>query len=203
MTDHVDDPWAEYAADWDDDEGARTYATSAHAHLLDVLTGRGPSVVGARILDFGAGTGLLTERLAADAAHIDAVDSSTAMLDELRAKIARRGWRHVTAAAELSDASGTYDLVVASSVLTFVDDLDTTVSQLAARLRPGGALIHWDWERTDTHDHGLTRGEIRAAMNAAGLVDVVAERAFRFRIEGDEVWPVYGAGWAPPDQPGG
>lgn len=194
MTDD-DDPWAEYAADWDDDEGARLYAAAAHDHLLDVLADRGPALDGAVICDFGCGTGLLTERLAGRAAHIDCVDASPAMLDQLRAKIAERAWGHVTASLEMPTTEASHDLVVCSSVLSFVDDLDGTVAQLARLLRPGGALVHWDWERTGDHDHGLTRDEITRALDAGGFAHVHVDRAFRFRIEGDAVWPLVGAGW--------
>jgi len=190
-----DDPWAEYAADWDDDEGARIYAASAHRHLLDLLDVRGPALDEAVVCDFGAGTGLLTEHLVGRVARVDAVDSSPAMLEQLRRKVARRGWSTVTVGLGMPDAVGRHDLVVCSSVLGFVDDLDVTVAALAGLLRPGGALVVWDWERTDDHDHGLTRSEIHSALTDAGLTDVLVESAFRFRIEGEAVWPLSGVAW--------
>lgn len=190
-----DDPWAEVADDWDTDEATRTYARAAYEHLEDILALRGPALDGATVCDFGAGTGLLTELLAPRAAHIDAVDSSPAMLDRLRSKIRSHGWTEVTASPVVPAPSTHHDLVVCSSVLAFVDDLDATVAALAALLRPGGALVHWDWERTDDHDHGLTRREIGDALARAELSDVEVGTAFELRIGDEIVHPVYGAGW--------
>ncbi|MEL6892980.1 MAG: class I SAM-dependent methyltransferase [Actinomycetota bacterium] len=198
-----DDPWAEYADEWDSDEGARAYARSAHDHLAGLLAEHGgPELDGAVICDFGCGTGLLTELLVDRAAHIDAVDTSPAMLRELWTKMADRGWEHVSASDELPATAGEHDLIVCSSVLSFVDDLDATVRDLARLLRPGGAIVHWDWERTDEHDHGLTRDGARDALVGAGLVDVRIDAAFRFQVEGEEVWPIVGVGWRPPTSDG-
>ncbi len=194
MTD-ADDPWAEYAADWDDDEGARIYSRAAFSHLLELLEARGPELRGAVVCDFGCGTGLLSEQFVDTVERVDAVDASPAMLDQLRAKIEARGWTNVHPSSTIPESPGEHDLVVCSSVLSFVDDLDATVAGLAALLRPGGALIHWDWERTDDHDHGLTRHESRRALERAGLRDVFVDAAFEFRIEGEPVRPIAGIGW--------
>lgn len=191
-----DDPWGEYVDDWDDDEGARIYARSAHEYLLRVLEDRAVALDGARVCDFGAGTGLLTELIADRVAHVDAVDTSDGMLAQLRAKIDRLAWRHVTASADVPTGVGEYDLVICSSVLSFVDDLGATVAALAALLRPGGVFVHWDWERTDDDGHGLTRDEASGALRSAGLVEVAVEPAFRFQVEGELVWPLSGVGSA-------
>lgn len=191
-----DDPWGEYADDWDDDEGARTYSRSALEYLLGVTDRRGLSLDGARVCDFGAGTGLLTELIADRVAEVDAIDTSAGMRTQLGAKIDRRGWNHVRASAGIPVRAGEYDLVVCSSVLSFVDDLDATVAELAVLLRPGGMLVHWDWERTCDDGHGLSLAEAAGALRSAGLVDVVVEPAFRFQVEGKLVWPLAGVGSA-------
>ena len=79
-----------------------------------------------RVLDFGAGTGLLTDRLVAEGATVHAVDSSAGMLEVLEAKIADRGWTGVTFGAGLPDSSEVFDLVVCSSVCSFLDDYPAT-----------------------------------------------------------------------------
>jgi 2-polyprenyl-3-methyl-5-hydroxy-6-metoxy-1,4-benzoquinol methylase len=187
------DPWAELAEHWDED--AVGYADAAFGHLQQVLADAGPTLDGAIVCDFGAGTGLLVERLVGRAARIDAVDPSPAMLDRTRAKIEANGWTTVSASAELPSAGEVYDLVVCSSVLGFVDDLDAVVADLAGRLSSGGALVQWDWERAPGDGHGLTRDEIRSALTSAGLTDVRVGGAFTITIEGEPVTPLYGAGW--------
>ncbi len=191
--------WDEHAADWDTDPGPRTYAAAAFESLLPVLQRNALSLDCARVCDFGCGTGLLTEHLVARGAIVDAVDSSPAMLDALRSKVERRGWTIVRLLTELPDDAGPYDLIVCSSVLSFVDDHPATVSRLATTLRPGGLLVQWDWERDvdDPDDHGLTADEIRSALDDAGLVDVAVGPAFEIEVDGTTMRPLMGQGTAP------
>ena len=185
--------WDEYAEGWDEDPGARAYSVAAFDSLLAVVGGT-EQLRGARVLDFGCGTGLLTERLVDAGATVVAVDTSTAMIEVLDAKRAAQGWTTVTTSAQLPDTSDRFDLVVCSSVLAFVDDYAATVRDLVARLAPGGRLVQWDWERTDDDDHGLSRAEIADALGAAGLVDVTVDTAFRLPFEDQFMAPLIGHG---------
>ena len=54
--------WDEFAAGWNDDPAAVSYSRAAHGSLIDILDQRGRSVAGT-VLDFGCGTGLLTEQI--------------------------------------------------------------------------------------------------------------------------------------------
>ncbi|MEM8904560.1 MAG: class I SAM-dependent methyltransferase [Actinomycetota bacterium] len=188
--------WDEHAADWERDAGPRAYAEAAFGSLLDVLDGHGIEPAGARVCDFGCGTGLLVERLVTAGASVDGVDTSTAMLDLLREKIERHGWSTVRALEHLASAVGPYDVVVCSSVLSFVDDHPGTVQRLATLLRPGGTFVQWDWERAvdADDDHGLTAEEISTALVAAGLVDVEVGTGFEVAIEDQVMRPLRGTG---------
>ena len=191
--------WDEHAADWDSDPGPRAYAAEAFASLLPVLERGGLLLDGARAVDFGCGTGLLTERLVEHGAAVDAVDTSPAMLDALRAKVERHGWSGVRLLADIGELVGPYDLVVCSSVLSFVDDHPATVAGLTSTLRPGGILVQWDWERDgdDPDDHGLTVDEIRGTLVGAGLVEVVVGPAFELEVDGVSMRPLMGHGTRP------
>ena len=196
----MDDEWAEYASTWDTDPAARLYAGGAFGSLSDVLARAGTRLAGARVLDFGAGTGLLTERLVAEGAWVAAVDTSAAMIEVLQAKIADRGWAEVSAATELPDPSEQFDLVVCSSVCSFLDDYPEAARDLVARLQTGGLFVQWDWERPadETSEgqeaHGLSRGEVDAALTAAGLVDVTVDTGFSVDFEGQTMAPLIGYG---------
>ncbi len=199
------DSWDDVAAGWDDDRAAVAYSAAAHDSLVVALIARGHRVEAARVLDFGCGTGLLTERLVADgAASIDAVDTSEAMLAVLDAKIAARGWGNVETADRLPSAGTAYDLVVASSVCSFLDDYPGTVAQLASLLAAGGTFVQWDWEldpddrgSDDGDAHGLSRVQMSEALEAAGLVDIHVDTAFRVAIDGAEMTPLIGIGSKP------
>lgn len=195
----VDDEWAEYAPTWDADPGARLYAEAAFGSLGELLARADVSLAGCGVLDFGAGTGLLTERLADAGASVVAVDTSAAMIGVLRAKIADRGWTSVTADVELPHPSERFGLVVCSSVCSFLDDYPGTAKDLAGRLDPGGLFVQWDWERpADEEDgHGLSRAEISAALVGAGLVDVAVDVGFTVSFEDQTMAPVMGSGRRP------
>ncbi len=88
--------WDEVAEDWDGDEAARAYAGAAFASLSEALDSRGVSLAGATAIDFGCGTGLLTEQLVSAGAGVHAIDTSPAMLAVLEQKVATHGWLNVT-----------------------------------------------------------------------------------------------------------
>ena len=193
----VESEWDEYAAGWDDDPVARAYADAAFDSLTALLRSSGDALDGARVLDFGCGTGLLTERLVAAGAIVDAVDTSGAMIAVLADKIGRRAWTAVRTHTELASAPDEVDLIVCSSVCAFVDDYPATASELVTRLRPGGRFVQWDWERASDDDHGLTRDQIRSALRDAGLTDVDVTTAFDFEMDGHRVAPLMGTGRLP------
>ena len=191
--------WDSYADDWDDDPYARAYATAALGSLRRVLERCGRTLADMRVVDFGCGTGLLTELLVEEAEHIHAVDSSEAMLAQLTTKISERGWPNVSVSQELPATSESYDLVVCSSVLSFVDDYPATVARLVGHLAPGGVFVQWDWERDDTDEdpHGFAREEIADTLHAAGFASVEVGVAFEVEVEGATMRPLLGSGQVP------
>ncbi len=190
-----DDSWDSYADGWDQDEGARAYAAAAFASLQAVLASASIELDGAEVVDFGCGTGLLTERLADLGAVVHAVDTSPAMLAVLDAKVARRGWSTVTTGEEIPSGT-TNDLIVCSSVCSFLEDYPGTAAELVGLLRVGGLFVQWDWERPEGEagGHGLTRAEIDGALRAAGLEDIVVDVGFEISMEGQMMRPLIGHG---------
>lgn len=186
--------WDEFAAGWDEALGTRIYAEGAYRSLLDVLDACGLTLDGARVLDFGCGTGLLTEFLAHRVGSVVGVDTSPAMRSVLASKIAARRWQNVTVHDDLPD--GEYDLVVCSSVLGFVDDYPGRVARLAALLAPGGLLVQWDWARdpADPDGGGLDEAEMRQALESAGLTDVETGVGFEAAVEGEQMRPLMARG---------
>ena len=78
--------WDDEAATWDDEPAVRAYSRGAFRSLGEVLADQGVPLDGARVLDFGCGTGLLTAAMAAQAREVVAMAVSGAMLEVLRAK---------------------------------------------------------------------------------------------------------------------
>lgn len=191
--------WDEYAGDWDGDPAARAYAAAAFASLQDALATADLKLAGMNVLDFGCGTGLLTEQLVDQGAAVLGVDVSTAMLDVLSAKIAGRAWTGVQVATELPSTPASYQLIVCSSVCSFLDDYPATVKTLVELLAPGGLFVQWDWERDNAAEdpHGLSRVEIADALRAAGLEQVVVDIGFEAEFEDQVMRPLMGSGRVP------
>ena len=190
----MSDSWDEAAGNWDDDPAARAYAIAAMDSLRPALEERGVSLAGTRVCDFGCGTGLLTEQLVDTVESIDAVDTSRSMLDVLDAKIAAHEWSTVRTQTEIPTSNGSFDLVVCSSVCSFLDDYPGTTHRLVGLLRPGGVFVQWDWERAPDDEHGLTRTEIVESLTGAGLGNLHVDTAFEVESEGHVMRPLMGIG---------
>jgi len=139
------------------------------------------------VLDFGCGTGLLTEVLQKKVSQVICVDAAPLMVDQVQEKIRAREWTNVKAYCvvlanlekssestrqELDALNGKIDLIAASSVLSFIpqQDLPGTMKKLGELLRPnGGVLCHSDWPKSDHHPDGLTEESATEIYEMAGL----------------------------------
>jgi len=200
--------WDEHAAGWDEDVAVRAYSQAAFQSLRTLCQERQISLHGARVLDFGCGTGLLTEQLSPLCEEIVAIDSSAKMIEVLREKVQQRRLTNVRSSAvaihaatveEVPLLAEPFDLVVCSSVCAFLDDYPGSAQLLAGLLSPGGLFVQWDWELSPDADEpfGLTREQIQRALSAAGLVSVQVQTAFEVPVAGEVMSPLLGAGQAP------
>ena len=189
--------WDDIATGWDSNEDVQLYAEKAFdswiRKVLPLLTNLPTS----RILDFGCGTGLLTQRLAPLCHQIVAVDTSARMIDVLRRKVIKAGIENITALQiavntttinEVPELVGKFDLIVASSVCSFLADYEATIGDLSCLLNPGGYFIQWDW----LADMPVER--IQGAFEASGLIGQVVEEAFTMNENGESMPVVMGIG---------
>lgn len=135
------------------------------------------------LLDFGAGTGLLASKLAADVGRVVAVDVSRAMLNELARKPALQGKVEVVC-QDLVDTplSRTVDVVVSAMAMHHVRDTAALLATLHAHLVPGGHLAIADLDAEDGSFHppgtegvfhaGFDREALGALLRAAGFSEV-------------------------------
>jgi MFS family permease len=137
------------------DELRREYDRIARAYdseLIDGMQYRSPAAVaavarrllppGARILDVGAGTGLLGVALAdAGFTRLDALDLSRGMLTEAASKNVYGDLREGRLGDGLDYATASYDAVVAAGVLTTGHAPAKCLDELVRITRRGGHLI--------------------------------------------------------------
>jgi ubiquinone/menaquinone biosynthesis C-methylase UbiE len=130
-----------------------TFKFNRYAHSLErYLREHGPALEdGARVLDAGCGTGLLTVALLRSLprpAHINAADLSAPSLRKAAGAVARESAarRHRVRLLQanllrLPFADDTFDFVVTSGALEYVP-LGEGLAELARVTRPGGHLLH-------------------------------------------------------------
>ena len=188
--------WDALANTWEEDGNARKYSELAFRSLQPYI--RTVSGDSSRVLDFGSGTGLLSERLAPLVGEVVAVDTSSKMLDVLKAKQLDNV---TTLCLELDSREARthpvlapgFDLVVASSVCAFVSELQATMLAIATVMKPECTFVHWDWERDkDDAGPGFSKEHLRRAYAAVKSLEVTLETAFSIVMDGREMNVVMG-----------
>ena len=100
---------------------------------------------GPRILEAGVGTGLSLGYYP-PTSFVCGVDLSEDMLKRARAKVLRRGLRHVRGlqvmdVCRLGYADARFDAVVAQFLITLVPDPEAALSEFLRVVRPGGEIV--------------------------------------------------------------
>ena len=130
------DQWASnYDQDLDHDFGYIGPRKTAEILAKHVSTG-------ARVLDAGAGTGLMGRELAAlGFIDIVAMDMSNGMLEEARKKGVYREFDRMVMGDPLDYATGSFDAVVSVGVLTVGHAPASSLDEIIRVTRPGGHVV--------------------------------------------------------------
>jgi ubiquinone/menaquinone biosynthesis C-methylase UbiE len=177
----------ERAATWDDEPERRERAHEVARRILATRQLASSS----RVLDYGAGTGLLSEGLAGHVGTLILADPSAGMREVARQKVAAG----ILPDAEVLDLDLTrdpvpdleVDAIVTMMALHHIPDLTPVLAAFAALLPAGGALVIVDLEEEDGsfHDedfdghHGFNRTTLTAALTEAGFGAPSFEHGFR------------------------
>ncbi len=138
--------------DWDAhvEPVERLAATPAFAQLRDRVIATARLRADDRVLDIGAGTGLLTLAAAPRVRHVTAIDISPAMCAFLRRELDREGIQDVevltASATTLPLGSRSVDAVISNYCFHHLDDdaKRLALAEIARVLRPGGRLVFAD-----------------------------------------------------------
>lgn len=132
----------------DYDEFAEAYSADNETNLLNgyyerpAMLNLAGDVDGRRILDVGCGSGPLSAALRDRGALVAGLDLSAAMIELARARLGEDADLIVHDVAEpLPYADATFDDVVASLVLHYLEDWTQPLAELRRVLKPGGRLL--------------------------------------------------------------
>jgi len=157
-----------------------------------------------RVIDVGAGTGLLGLALAGDVGALVLAEPSAGMLEVLHEKLASGGPSNVTVTAfdVLADPppGEPFDLAISLLVLHHLPDTVAALSAIRRLLGPGGRVALADLDAEDGSFHGpdaegvyhqgFDRADLARLAGAAGLVDVEVRTATEIESEG-RCYPVF------------
>lgn len=196
------------AAEWDADSAHVTQSSE----VAEAIAAAVPLRAGMRVLDYGAGTGLVAQALLkrVPGLHVVVADPSSGMREQLEAKVAdgrlpegTRVWDlnlDTTALIDGDWSDERFDLVFSSNVLHHVEHLDRVLADFAMLTVDGGCVAVAEIERPADADlsqpgsfgghHGFPRAEIAERVRAAGLAGVVITEAGTLTKEG-ETFPVF------------
>lgn len=194
-TEHFDSK----AATWDTDpDKVRQAQDVAQAVGAAVPTG-----AETRFLEYGAGTGLVTQALLDRVGPVVLADSSAGMRVVVQDKVASGALPEGTRVWDLdlehqAPLPDRFDLIVSSMVLHHVRRLPVVLDSLVEMLAPGGHLCIADLDREDgsfhTHDfdghHGFDRAALAESLEAVGLVHVSTAECTRIERQGT-TYPVF------------
>ena len=170
--------WDEYAADWDNEPSALLYADKAFESLQQIV-----DIQDLKVLDFGCGTGLLSQKLSPLVKDIVALDSSEAMIEQLDGKQLHNVEPVVDSLTRGLVAMHPafrhqFDLVVASSVCSFLPNYSDVADIVFSLLDKGKYFVHWDWFSEHNEAGAMTPTHVLQVLSSVGFDEVEVTTPF-------------------------
>ena len=185
------------AKDWDANDRRTKLAAAISASILDHVQLHEQMSV----LDFGAGTGLISTQIAPLVNRIVAVDISQAMLDKLESKPELKG-KVDTVCQDLLETplEARFDLIVSAMAMHHVEDTSRLIDRFAEHLNDSGMIALADLDKEDGSFHpagtqgvfhfGFDRDDLRAILERKGFGRV--EFITAYTVNGEEKdYPIF------------
>ena len=190
----------ERAATWDDDPGHVERAEVVAGAIRDAV----PLDSSLRLLEYGAGTGLVSQALSDTVGPITVADTSAGMRKVMEGKVAAgviadaRVWDLDLASAPLPGLGERFDLIVTVLTLHHLPRLGPVLSNFATLLAEGGhlAIVDLDEEDGTFHGdgfdghHGFDHGALANDLRKAGFTNVSFQRCHQIVRDG-RTYPLF------------
>lgn len=191
------DKFKEKAKDWDANDRIKQLSSAIGGCILKNVELNAQM----HVMDFGAGTGLITSQVAPHVNKITAVDISQSMLEQLIAKQELKDKVQALCQDITSKPTGEkYDLIMSAMAMHHVEDTDNMVKQFSAHLKPGAKIALADLDKEDgtfhpkgiegVFHHGFERSAFRTILEKHGFKAVHFETAHTVQGE-TRTYPVF------------
>jgi 2-polyprenyl-3-methyl-5-hydroxy-6-metoxy-1,4-benzoquinol methylase len=193
MSDYFDNK----AREWDANDMVRQLSSAVGSAILEQV----PLHNQMSVMDFGAGTGLISSYVAPLVNKIVAVDTSEAMLDALVYKPELRG-KVEAVCRDIIDKplDAQFDLIMSAMAMHHVEDTHKLIQRFAEQLKPGAMLALADLDKEDgsfhpdeaagVFHHGFEREDLQAILEEHGFADVHFRKAHTVTKD-DKEYPVF------------
>ncbi len=188
------------AKEWDSSQLRQMLASDIAKGILDSH----PLTREMRLLDFGAGTGLLSQHLCSHIGHLTALDISEGMLAQLKENAT--SWDGCDVETVHTDIVGytppkPYDGIISSMSMHHVEDIDRLFQTFAAILKPQGFIAIADLELEDGTFHsdgnegvyhfGFEEEVLTKIAQKHGFGSVSFQTVHRVQREGNKAFPIF------------
>lgn len=191
------DLFEEKAKDWDMNEMVLALSSAISSAIKEQVELNETM----QVMDFGAGTGLVTAQVAERVGKVTAVDVSQSMLDQLVAK------EHLELKVDAVcqnilelPLDTRFDLIVSAMAMHHVEDTNALVRSFAEHLKPGARIALADLDAEDgtfhpedaqgVYHNGFDRAEFQSILESNGFKDVHFTTAHTVDKEG-KTYPIF------------
>lgn len=186
--DQKTDHFIEKARDWDQGSVRVQNAHNIARKILEKIDLNGDE----HIMDFGAGTGLLSEGIAPHIQKLTAIDFSAAMLE----KFQQKSWPCETEVLNIdlinANLDYEFDGIISSMTMHHIEEIDAMLNKLNKLLKAGGFIAIADLEPEDGSFHNNNEGvahfgfdptKFAAKLEKSGFHGIKTERVHVVRKE--------------------
>lgn len=164
------------AQDWDADEMKKNLSSAIGSSIIEHVALNEQM----KVMDFGAGTGLISSHVAPLVNKITAVDISQAMLDKLVAKPELQGKVEAICQDITSvPLASKFDLIVSAMALHHVEDTHNLIQVFSEHLKTGAMIALADLDKEDGSFHPKdTEGVFHSGFDRAALNTIIENKGF-------------------------
>ena len=185
------------AQDWDADDMVSRHSSAIGLSILEHV----PLHQQMDVMDFGAGTGLISSHVAPLVSKILAVDTSEEMLNKLVSKPEFHGKVEALQQNILDQPiDRKFDLIMSAMAVHHVEDTNSLIKIFAEHLKPGAMIALADLDKEDGSFHpqeaegvfhsGFEREDLQSILEKHGFEDINFVTAHTVRKEERE-YPVF------------